>query len=62
MAGRRFDKADGLFRGVLGAVFIILGLLYIPWLVVPGVVVLVCLLFSCTRLRLRSGSSEKDHG
>jgi hypothetical protein len=66
MTRGRFDKADCLFRSVLGAAFIVLGLLYIPWLILLGVAIYISLLFSCTRLAhrfgLRGGPKERNHG
>jgi len=57
---RDYHKADCLFRMVWGSAFIVLGLLYIPWLALLGLLILGSLVFSCTRLAYRSGPASRN--
>ena len=52
---RGVHRADCIFRIVWGTAFLVIGLLYIPWLALLGALVCLSLIFSCTRLAVRFG-------
>jgi hypothetical protein len=63
---QKADKADCLFRLLLGAGFIVTGILYIPWLALLGAAVCLSLLLSCRRFVSAPGmqmkKDKKGHG
>ena len=58
---RDYHKADCIFRIVWGTAFIVIGLLYIPWLALMGTVVCLSLIVSCSSLAHRFGLASREN-